>query len=244
MKRAICQKPGGARRAGNNPEGGFVLVGALLIMLILVLIGISATTSTNLELQIAGVERAHTETFFQGEAGLETATLLLEENIACSGFTLPGETGTNDFLVGPLRVFDATRSFWENTPLSPNPAWNNPAADWGLVLAFLNADPDDDTDPAQWADFVMADLFPGTAWNPRRGTSVMLGGETRLAVGGAMQMAAGYVGVGKGVAAGGGAALVYDIYVQHRGARNTSKLTEIRWRHSVGQEGTCREADL
>lgn len=243
MKRATYQKPGGSRRAGNNPEGGFVLVGALLIMLILVLIGISATTSTNLELQIAGVERAHTETFFQGEAGLETATLLLEENIACSGFTL----GSGDRLIGPIRVFDTRRSFWENTPRSPNPRWDEPAADWGLVLAFLDADPDDDTDPAdpaQWADFVMADLFPGTAWNPRRGTSVMLGGETRLAEGGALQMAAGYVGVGKGVAAGGGAALVYDIYVQHRGARNTRKLTEIRWRHSIGQEGTCREADL
>ena len=182
-----------------------MLVGALLIMLILVLIGISATTSTNLELQIAGMERAHTETFFRTDAGLEAATLLLEENIACSGFFLPGETGTNDFLVGPLRVFDATRNFYANTPISPDPGWDNPYADWSLVLSFLNAD-----DPVGLADFVMADLFPGPTWNPERGTSVMLGGEPQLAVGGAMQMAAGYTGVGKGSAAGGGAVLVYD----------------------------------
>ncbi|MFH7320900.1 PilX N-terminal domain-containing pilus assembly protein [Desulfurivibrio sp. D14AmB] len=249
--KTTCQKTGDLSPRRGNTEEGFVLVGALLIMLILVLIGISATTSTNLEMQIAGTERAHAEAFTQADAGLEMATLLLEENIACAGFSGPG-----DRLIGPIRVFDDARGFWENQAVSPNPGWSNPpppAVGWGWVRNFLDTDPEqwEPTDWIDWAgwadsaDFVMADLLPGDPWDdPRRGTSVMLGGETRLAVGGAMQMAAGYAGVGKGVAAGGGAALVYDLYVQQRGARNAVKLLEVRWRHSIGQEGNCRDAQL
>ncbi|MDZ7640428.1 MAG: PilX N-terminal domain-containing pilus assembly protein [Desulfurivibrio sp.] len=43
----------------NGQEKGYVLVGALLIMLLLMLIGISASRSASLELQIAAADRAH-----------------------------------------------------------------------------------------------------------------------------------------------------------------------------------------
>jgi hypothetical protein len=206
-------------------QGGFVLVGALLIMLVLVLIGISATTSTNLELQIATVERTHRETFYNADAGLEFATALLEENVSCpEGFSSPA-TGA-DRLIGPIRVFEDALAFWQNPRLDDN----------AVMLAFLD-------DPASQADLTMGELYPWINPNPERSTNIRLGGRTVVSPGAALQMAAGYVGLGK-AAASGGTALLYDIYAQHLGLQNSESVLHIQWRHVVGQEGPCRDLEL
>jgi len=53
----------------GNQEGS-VLVVALMILVILTLLGISATTSTDIELRIAGNERNYKMTFFQADSGI------------------------------------------------------------------------------------------------------------------------------------------------------------------------------
>lgn len=60
-----------------DSDSGFVLVGALVMLLLLVVVGISATTSTILELQIAGIERIRKETFYAAEANLPMAPRLI-----------------------------------------------------------------------------------------------------------------------------------------------------------------------
>ncbi|MDF1615694.1 PilX N-terminal domain-containing pilus assembly protein [Desulfurivibrio dismutans] len=209
-----------AARHRRPQEGGFVLVGALLIMLVLVLIGISATTSTNLELQIAGVDKSHTETFFHTDGGVEMATMLLEENIICAGFA--AGTGDTDRQIGPLLVYFDTLSFWEQDP----PEF---PAD---ILAFAD-------DPVGQADFIMND-FPWQTPDPNRRTSVRMGGQSVEAFGGAQQMAAGYVGVGKAAGSGYSSSLVYDIYVHHQGPQNTEKMLQVRWRAYGMLESGCR----
>jgi hypothetical protein len=69
-------------------------------------------------------------------------------------------------------------------------------------------------------------------------TNLTVGGVTTLAAGGAIQMAAGYEGKGKG-APSGGAHIVYDIYSEHFGRFNSKSLVLLQWRHVIGQEGAC-----
>lgn len=69
-------------------------------------------------------------------------------------------------------------------------------------------------------------------------TNLTVGGVTTLAAGGAIQMAAGYEGKGKG-APSGGAHILYDIYAEHLGSFNSKALVLLQWRHVIGQEGTC-----
>ena len=80
--------------------------------------------------------------------------------------------------------------------------------------------------------------FPGgySAGEPH--TNLTVGGVTTLAAGGAIQMAAGYEGKGKG-APSGGAHIVYDIFSEHLGRFNSKALVRLQWRHVIGQEGAC-----
>ena len=63
------------RRVGN--EDGSVLVVALLIMILLTLIGISATNTTNIELQISGNEKTHKIAFYRADSGIYCASKLI-----------------------------------------------------------------------------------------------------------------------------------------------------------------------
>ena len=69
-------------------------------------------------------------------------------------------------------------------------------------------------------------------------TNITIFGNSELSLGSALQMAAGYEGLGK-AAASGGVLLVYDIYSQHQGQVNSESVILSRWRHVVGQEGSC-----
>ena len=69
-------------------------------------------------------------------------------------------------------------------------------------------------------------------------TNITVGGSTMMAKGGALQQAAGYEGVGKGIG-GGGAFILYDIYAQHIGKSNSESIILVQWRHIIGKEGEC-----
>ena len=57
--------------AGHNEEG-FVLVATLVILMLLIILGISTTTNTNIELQLAGNDKAYKQNFYQAEGGSYT----------------------------------------------------------------------------------------------------------------------------------------------------------------------------
>ncbi len=61
-------------------------------------------------------------------------------------------------------------------------------------------------------------------------TNLTAGGNPELSTGSAIQMAAGYEGIGKGVA-GGGATIVYDIWSQHIGLANSEDIILLQWIH-------------
>ena len=69
-------------------------------------------------------------------------------------------------------------------------------------------------------------------------TNLSIFGAPGFGIGGAIEMAAGYEGKGKG-AAGGGVFLLYEIFSQQVGLANSESVVAIEWRHNIGSEGTC-----
>ncbi len=63
-----------------------------------------------------------------------------------------------------------------------------------------------------------------------RNVNLLIGGNSRLSSGGAIQMAAGYEGAGKG-SAGGGAWIIYDIRSRHQGAGTSAVQVKAQWMH-------------
>jgi len=193
MKRRWCQM--------NNSNGG-VTVAALLILAILTIIGISAISTSNMEVQIANNDKVHKMSFYAADGGSELGTELLELNIACpSGFASDNLTMTAD-------ITAVDKDFWMQN-----------------VEPVVTYPSDSERD-------VLINSAAGTH------TNLSIFGTTALGVGGAIQMAAGYEGKGKG-AAGGGVSILYEIHSQHLGFANSESVVAIQWRHNIGSEGTC-----
>ena len=57
------------RKCRDNNEDGFALVAALLILLLLVVLGTSAVTNSNIDIQIATNEKQHELAFYSAELG-------------------------------------------------------------------------------------------------------------------------------------------------------------------------------
>ncbi|WP_339137946.1 MAG: PilX N-terminal domain-containing pilus assembly protein [Candidatus Electrothrix sp. GW3-4] len=67
---------------------------------------------------------------------------------------------------------------------------------------------------------------------------IKIGGETKAKTGSALQMAAGYLGLGQG-AAGGGTELIYDIKARQRGRNGSESLVCVKYVHVLGSAGNC-----
>ena len=187
-----------------NNEDGSTLVITLMILSLSLIIGIFATTTTDIELRLAGNERLNKKAFYAADGGTEVGQEILELNIACpAGFSSDG------VLIGNAFVVD--KDFWlqETEPASSYPS---------------------DDDSIRDIRIPNSDAVPHT--------NVTVFGNSQYSMGSALQMAAGYEGLGK-AASSGGVILVYDIYAQHLGDGNSESVILSRWRHVVGQEGSC-----
>lgn len=203
----------------SRNEQGFLLVITMLILVVLSLIGLSATNLSRVELQIAGNDRLHKETFYQADGGTEVGANLLEENISCpTGFNgpAPRQIGGVEITENiPTGVTGANLNFWAN---EKDPAlFTTPVpypSDTQRHIRF----PNDDTVPH---------------------TNIHFFGNSSLSTGNAIQMIAGYEGTGYSAATGGGQ-LVTNVDSQHRGISNSLSNIRIVWRHIIGHEGTCK----
>ncbi|OQY21843.1 MAG: hypothetical protein B6I37_08055 [Desulfobacteraceae bacterium 4572_35.2] len=87
-----------------NNEGGFVLITSLLMLVILTIIGISATNTTTVELQIAGNDRIAKQVFYNQEMALTTSLVnhsdwltgpFASDSTISAYFPKPGTTATD-----------------------------------------------------------------------------------------------------------------------------------------------------
>lgn len=93
-------------------EEGMVLVLILMIVALLTLAGIAAINTSVTEVQTASNHMQQKVAFYAAEGGLEVASELLEQNLACtSGFT-EDEDGLGEATIGTTRV--TVLDFWKN----------------------------------------------------------------------------------------------------------------------------------
>lgn len=216
-----------SRRQRTN-EDGFVLVTALLIMLVLTVIGIAMNRNTVTELQIAGNDRTHKQSFYEADGGTEFAAEVLEQNIACVYFSTGGsgvvstaapENGI--VLDTSIAVKQGHYQFWQN----PN----------GMYSQLAGTPPyPSDTYRDLW-------LPPGyAAGQPHTNITVETTDEDARTVGASTVSQAGYLGLGRSAAAG-GITLKYQIDSQRLGLNNSQSVVRVRYHHVVGQEDPfCR----
>lgn len=188
-----------------NNENGFVLVGALLILLLLMVIGIASTTSTMMELQVAGSDRTHKETFYAADGGTHVGTELVEQSIwDFPTVTLPLNSGVP--YLGKLFV----------------------TSDYKEIFLNHEIDIDDVTQANRDAFFNYGVADPTGTKVPR--TDIQIGSQPIRNEGGALQQLAGYEGKGKG-AHGGGISRLYEIHSKSFGNNNSESWLIVEWRH-------------
>ncbi len=180
-------------------EKGFVLIVSLMMLVVLMIIGIAATSTTNIELQISGNDKSAQMAFYGADAGNELAKELIEQAIETRGWS--DETEETEKVIGNATI--TNKDFWLNDELDDDPAVDSPTTS-------------DNSDVELSFD--------------RGITRLRIGGDGGLASGGAIQMAAGYEGIGKS-ASGGGSWFFYDVRSRHEGVNNSQKQIRGRYRH-------------
>jgi len=210
----------------NNNKGSVINV-ALLILILIFLVGIGLNKISTTDIKIASNMKTEATTFYESDAGLDAASELVELNVVCpKGFgddTTDGLPGGWENIEGTFMVTDTW--FWlRDNAAEPT---GNPDPDQVLagtfnedIVAYYPADYQGDEEP------------------DRPHTNISVGSRTRYARGSAIQMAAGYEGLGKGAAAGGGS-IIFDIYSMRYGEHNSKSDHFIQWVHLVKAGEIC-----
>jgi len=194
-------------------ERGSALVVALLMLVILTLIGISASTTTTFELQISGNDKLYKMAFYQADGGTEAGAELIEQNIEERDWNKVDGNGDLDPATGTV-IDDSNPYYRGNVRVaSPNP--------------YLNTNPG--TPPIKNNNRDAA-VPKGCMSNSPPCTSIMMGGDSVLSTGSAVLLASGYEGMGKG-AGGGGVWIIYNVRAQHDGVRKSRTTINQQWRH-------------
>ncbi len=206
------------QRSVKTGEEGFILVFTLLLLVVVTLLGVSSIDTSVFESAMSANDALYKRAFSEADGGANVAGVIIEENVSCpTGFGATGEPNGGALIGGNVMVEKAPHlALWKNAP---------------VVLGVKPTDANRDA----YFFYDAADLN-GTQL-PR--TNILVGGETVIATGSALQMAAGYEGRGKGIA-GGGAHIDYHVFSQHIGSRLSESIVEIDWRHVVGIQGNCK----
>ena len=103
-----------------NKEDGSITVLALILLVLLTLLGIAATTTSSIEVQIAGNDDRHKKALYEADGGTEVGFEMLEQNIACPNGFINFSGSSMD--IDDVTVF--TKAFWliENEPTSDYPS--------------------------------------------------------------------------------------------------------------------------
>jgi len=205
----------------SNQHGSVINV-ALLILILIFLIGIGLSKMSTTDIKIANNIKQDMTTFYEADASLEAAAELIEQNLGCiTGFPDIGSDGFEiiggQFYVNNLRFGHNQRKRGVRPGVDPTVL----DADGNLIV-----------------DFFYPPVNPATMELDEPHTNISVGGATRFSKGSAIQMAAGYEGLGKGAAAGGGS-IIFDVYAERIGINNTSSTHFMQWVHLIKPSPGC-----
>lgn len=95
-----------------NSESGFALVASLLILAVMTIIGMAATTTSTIEMQIAGNENQYTRTFYNNEGVLintmETPGTWLTTDFLTAGETTASYSVVSGDTTAEIRCIEST----------------------------------------------------------------------------------------------------------------------------------------
>jgi hypothetical protein len=201
----------------SNQHGSVINV-ALLMLILIFLIGIGLSKISTTDIKIASNMKTKATTFYETETALKAAGEMIEQNMLCPPYGFGDTLTATDTLPTGEEILD---SYFYVKDVEF--ARHNLRAQ-----AFIpNIDSSD-------ADFYYPADYANVT-DPH--TNIKMGGVVRLAKGSAIQMAAGYEGLGKG-AAGKGFNYLFDVYAQRIGDNNSSGLHFMQWMY-VSSEGKC-----
>ena len=205
----------------SNQHGSVINV-ALLILILIFLIGIGLSKMSTTDIKIANNIKQDMTTFYEADASLEAAAEMIEQNLGCiTGFPDIGSDGFEiiggQFYVNNLRFGHNQRKRGVRPGVDPTVL----DADGNLIV-----------------DFFYPPVNPATMELDEPHTNISVGGATRFSKGSAIQMAAGYEGLGKGAAAG-GSSIIYDVYAERIGINNTSSTHFMQWVHLIKPSSGC-----
>lgn len=199
-------------------DRGVAMILAITTLIVLNVIGVAALTSTNVELKVASNEKTFNVALYNGEAGINVASEVLEEAIYMRGWGLPG--GSSHNYKNSTQVMVDDTAFW-NEPIVSTTNWPK----WPLSYCDdqdNNSIKLNQTESNRDEDSVNKDLT----------VSLPLGGSANLAAemdvdylhfdvqqGGSTLTSMGYEGAGKGIAAG-GSKRVYGFAIRGDGPGN------------------------
>lgn len=186
----------------HRNEDGYVLVSGLVVLVMLTVIGITGTTTTSVELQIAANDKFGKMAFQLADGAAEVATELLEQNIEYRGFSSSSVGNTGAASIYYADGTDNSLDFYANEEESTASANVPTGGNYDIKVTSSGV---------------------GDAY-----TRVY--GNAQLSTGSALQLSAGYEGKGKGIA-GGGASVVYDVRSLAEGPSNSRARVLKRWRH-------------
>jgi hypothetical protein len=187
-------------------EKGSALIVAVMILLVVTVIGIIASRTANIELQIATHDKTHKMTWFATDAVVDGLVPELMEQAIDLRLTV------DDVLSDVMPV-------WSDDLTTPTPAF------------YINEEDDDDLCVncpfPDNADIVLSAAAMGQA-----DVFVRVYGATGFLPGNALQLPEGYHGRGKGLASG-GAIIIYDIRGLGQGMVQSESRISSRWRHVI-----------
>lgn len=210
-----------------NSQKGYVLIVTMMVLVILSLIGISATNTSFLELLISGNDRNHKETFYQADGTTEMSERILFENAVCQ---IVNSAGFSSNLIGDNMVVENTtfsenlvdRATFDGAPIiSPAPST---FGNRDLVI-YPNGTINGAIPTIQGGGSMGA---TNDANNPER-TNIIVQGNTRSTQGFGQAFVSGYDGLAVG-AAGGGTERRYKIATSHVGKSRSLSTINVRWR--------------
>ena len=211
----------------SNQHGSVINV-ALLILILIFLIGIGLSKMSTTDIKIANNIKQDMATFYEADASLEAAAELIEQNLGCiTGFT---DIGSDGFEIIGGQFYVNNLRFGHNERKRGALPGIDPMADDGGTPATLLVD---FFYPPGLDQTLTLDEYRETPH-----TNFSVGGASRFSKGSAIQMAAGYEGLGKGAAAG-GSSIIFDVYAERIGINNTSSTHFMQWVHLIKPSPGC-----
>jgi Tfp pilus assembly protein PilX len=103
----------------NNQRGSALII-ALLMLVVLTLLGISATTTSTVELQISGNDKLYKRSFFAADGGTAAGSELVEQNIEDRDWTDDSPRGNVAILNGDFYLNRDTDAGIDPVPSDTN----------------------------------------------------------------------------------------------------------------------------